>query len=335
MSIADDLINDIKNTATTFKNSAVSYSERAVGQFSFGGGVNTVLQVEKINPELYKDNNIDRYAFDENNDLRWDFTLKLNELEFHKSAERNSITSNYNNFISTYFPSVNKDKDVNKQYGEMTNMLAQIANGSKSVPLQVEQQWNAARDRELLEARRLEDEAYTQAASRGFSIPPLTTQFRVLSAHQTASKNISATNREIAVENAKMQMEMVKFAIEKLFTARELMLDSVLKQMAYLREETDASLRVTQAYIQAYQVFYGALNGYYNSIAEYNKLKYSVDEGNLRYAMEDRKIAIGYKQSDEQRKTNAFISSANTATSIAAAALSGLNALVVEANSTS
>ncbi len=91
-----------------------------------------------------------------------------------------------------------------------------ILYGGTGLPPDIENAiWQRGRARDIIEANRLEQEAYTSLADRGFSSPPGATTTRVLMIQQDASNKISQFNRDTAIKAAEIEIENIKFAVEQ------------------------------------------------------------------------------------------------------------------------
>lgn len=318
------LINDIVDTAITFRDDAIKYIDRAVGFYPQVGGsaISTLYPPTKIDGKFLDNNSFNANQFVFNQDQRNAFEVEYEQV-FGELKTR--VPKEFHDFLTEFFP-------LQQSLSKVETQLFNIIDG-KGLPLQVKQEWNKARDRDLLEAQRLEDEAYSSAAAKGFSMPPLTTQYRVLMAHQTASNNLSATNRDIAIESAKMQIDLFKFAVDKAISLRELALKEAMDYINLMYKEYEISIEKAKTYVESYQIFYNSMNAYYNSVNEVNRLKFQVQESNLKYSLEDLKLAIDSNMAKDNRVTNSLLESSRITASVASSALSGINALVT--NSTS
>jgi hypothetical protein len=91
-----------------------------------------------------------------------------------------------------------------------------ILYGGTGLPAHIENAiWQRGRARDIIEANRLEQEAYTALADRGFTQPTGATATRVLMIQQEASNKISQFNRDTAIKAAEIEIENIKFAVEQ------------------------------------------------------------------------------------------------------------------------
>jgi hypothetical protein len=96
-----------------------------------------------------------------------------------------------------------------------------ITNGGSGLPIAVEQAyWQRDRDRITQETMRLEDEAFSDYASRGFSMPGGVVTNRVDSARTDALNKISESSRNSAVQSAEWALKNTQFAVEEAMKLR-------------------------------------------------------------------------------------------------------------------
>lgn len=91
-----------------------------------------------------------------------------------------------------------------------------ILYGGTGLPANIENAiWQRGRARDIIEANRLSQEAYTALADRGFSQPTGATAMRAYMAQQEASHKIGQFNRDTAIKAAEIEIENIKFAVEQ------------------------------------------------------------------------------------------------------------------------
>lgn len=132
-------------------------------------------------------------------------------------------------FLSTYN---NALRDIKPEFGKATSeFIAQwlpscvtaatndwicntILTGGTGLPPGIENAiWQRARKRELVEARRLENEALDQGASRGFPIPPGAITARMLMVQQEAADRSSTIVRDEAIKHIDIIITNVRLAV--------------------------------------------------------------------------------------------------------------------------
>lgn len=324
MSIPDSsvqgLVNDIVSTATDFRDECNTYTQLAlqtVGNKIIPSQVSVLQDLWPVPPIKANFLPVNPTQFQPTVDLRGAFENEYNSLVATLSTR---MPAEYANFLAQYFPS-------GHSILECESAIYNIINGS-GLPLQAQQEFNTARDRELQEAQRLSDEAYSSAASRGYSIPPGATFYAVLQANQQASRNISATNAQIAVNNAKIQVDIFRDALGKALQLKQQAVEDGLRWIDAIFKEYDAADEKAKNYVQAYEVFYQTFASYYNAVLGLNRLTLDVSELSTKYSLEDKRNSATYKNEFEQRQADIYLRSAQTSAQMASAGLSGVNALV-------
>lgn len=84
--------------------------------------------------------------------------------------------------------------------------------------------WERAREREMLAAETTIQQATSNAASRGFAIPPGALIAMIEGAQQAALEKISSVNREIALKRADMYVENRKFTIQQVRETEQMLI---------------------------------------------------------------------------------------------------------------
>lgn len=91
-----------------------------------------------------------------------------------------------------------------------------ILYGGTGIPPEVEAQIYArARARDSQEASRMRDVAVKQFANRGFSLPGGVLAARLREVEQEAANNANRTSTDIAIKQAEIQIETIKFAVSE------------------------------------------------------------------------------------------------------------------------
>lgn len=91
-----------------------------------------------------------------------------------------------------------------------------ILSGGTGIPPEVEAQIYArARARDSQEAAKMRDVAVKQFANRGFSLPSGVLAARLREIEQDASNNANKTSTDIAIKQAEIQIETIKFAVSE------------------------------------------------------------------------------------------------------------------------
>lgn len=212
-----------------------------------------------------------------------------------------SLVPIFTGFLTDHFPRTDACLTVAEQW-----LCDTIQNGGTGIPADVEGQiWERARARELADASRREDEATNAFAMRGFTMPPGALSAQLMEIQQDAANKISAHGRDVAVEQAKIAIETVKFAVGEALRYRIAAIQAAIEYWKAYLLPYDIAAKRALAEVDIKTKFY-------NSALEYFRT---------------RVLLYGHQV---QEATN-FYGSANAAYMAQAKALEGLGAAKAQA----
>jgi len=128
-----------------------------------------------------------------------------------------ALVDNFTWFIDNYFP--NECDYLGKAQSWICKTLAE--GGTGMAPAVEEQIWQRDRARLLRDSKRATDELLATFASRGFPLPPGAAVAATLSINKDAQDKIAQASRDVAIKQAEIEIENVRFAVEnaiKLYT---------------------------------------------------------------------------------------------------------------------
>lgn len=310
----NQIIQSALTTAATKSEAAQAFGKEAISAIDEAG-------FELSSPPVFSGGPaIPRFEGDLRNDPSLTFK---SDLAADAGALTAQLSNIFGNFLNTYFPRSTAALAAAEQWLENA-----ISVGGTGIKAGVENQiWERARARELKEANRLEYEATSAFAARGFSLPPGALAGRLLEVQQEAQNKISAHSRDVAIEQAKMEVENVRFAIDHALRHRLNAINGALEYWkAYLLPE-DIAARKAIATAEIKNKFYHTALEYYNSqISLYGqRVRESgifFDAANQAYmAQAQAKVGLG------SAKAQAASAAANAAGQIASAAMAAINTL--------
>jgi hypothetical protein len=229
----------------------------------------------------------------------------------------------FGDFLNTYFPTYSAAATAAESW-----LLDVIQNGTTGIPADVENQiWERSRARELVEASRLEAEAAEDFARRGFSMPPGALADRVDRIRQDTANKISTHGRDVAIKQAEIAIETVRFAIGEALKLRWQAIQSALEYWkAYLSPYDVAAKRAlaegelkTKFYDKSLELF-RIEAGIYGHDIQQNAAFW---DSQLKAYMAQATAISGLGRA----KADAAMGAAKAAGDIAAAAQSALNTL--------
>jgi hypothetical protein len=150
------------------------------------------------------------------------------------------LTAQLAAFFTEYYPL------ATDAFDEATNWLvnAITVGGTGISPAVEEQIWQRARDRIIADGARVEADTMSEFADRGFSLPSgtLVSKLQELRFEQLAkSQDIS---RDIAADQAKMEVENVRFAVDLAIKSRLQALDAAANYLRATLSGADVASRV-------------------------------------------------------------------------------------------
>ena len=202
-------------------------------------------------------------------------------------------------------------------------------NNPTGISAQVEAMiWNRERDRILSENGRAKEDVIREYSARGYPMPPGAMYEAVLSIERKNMEEIGKSSRDIAIEMAKIEIENMKFAVEK---AIELYVGATQAAGEYIKALAmgpQIGMEVIPSVTDSQSKLIEAANSYYQSrirIAEMIQKNWQFNA-----EMKNKSASEGASLNLEWQKTNvqAAVDKAKTAATQAAAALNAVSASV-------
>lgn len=244
--------------------------------------------------------------------------------EFYQIATAviNELVRLFKEYIADYFP------DSILLYEETRDWLVNaIQNGGTGINANVEDQiWQRDRSRVIAESARAEDELLTAWAGRGYTIPPGALVYGTQQVQKEAADRVSQASRDVAIKQAEMEVENVRFAITQ---AKELYLGALGAAADYIKalaigpqsaqviipSITDSQARLIQA-----------ANSYYQSRIGVEELKLKASMPPAEYDQAARMKNGDLQMAEIDARIRAAVAAAQSMGTQAAAALNGLHA---------
>lgn len=232
--------------------------------------------------------------------------------------------SKFNAFIATYFPNVNGCLATNSD-----NWICNtIINGATGIPAAIENAiWQRAREAILKEGRAQRDEAYTDFASRGFSMPAGQLNYRLLQIDQKNIDKSAEIARETAIKAIEVQIETIKFAVQQAIAVR---LGAAQAAASYVKgyiQTYDSATERAKAMASLRFQFWNAYNDYWRAFAAIEALDVQVRSSNVQNTYRDNDLFVKAANDGTTNRTHAALAAAQALGAAAAAALGGQNSL--------
>lgn len=327
--IIDEISQEIIDSTQSLQAQTITYINRAF-DVAFETGLPTVIFQQGITiPDMS-----DVYS-SLPNPSRWDLTVDLradfnSEYDALISQLQTRIPNEFNNFLSQNFPN-----NTNAWNQMESFLLDSLTNGTIGLPKEVEQmEWDQARERDIFDGKRAEKLALRSASKRGTSYLQPTINWTILQAKNDSIRNQSGTNRQIAIDSAKLRIDFIKTTIGSIVETQRIAIDSTLNYLQQVLSSYNLADSKARDYTSAYTQLYQALNSYYDAVARLAQIKFEakkeVYDNRFNYYHEN----LNYINQSRDRNSRIALQSAQIVGQEASSAFSGLNVLAGYGNIT-
>lgn len=196
--------------------------------------------------------------------------------------------------------------------GWLANYFPSISGGLKSIPDQwladviggvtplghsqtyFDRVWHQARDRAYRTRRSETDSIAESFAARGFTLPPGAMVAALDEAQQRASDSILEVNREQALKDADIKLDLLKFAEEQALRYKQGIMQALSDFHRQWSTLPDKDVEKARVRAQANASLYSALSSYYNVEAAYEQLRLRAAESKIEVEgnIDDRRIKL-------------------------------------------
>lgn len=203
-----------------------------------------------------------------------------------------------------------------------------IQNGGTGLPANIEQAlFDRAQAREIRIVSNRWNDAMTEWAARGFELPAgVIEQMLEVQAEELSTK-LSTLNRDIEIENKKLEIDNIRFAITQ---AVQLRLGAINAAVAYVGAWMmipKIAAETATAIANARIAFYQAISAYYQALG----IKYSIEakyaELNILAQTETNKAVAVYSSEQIKARVSAAVGGATALGHVASAAFGANNTL--------
>lgn len=233
------------------------------------------------------------------------------------------LSGQLGDFFTTYYPLVNDAYDVATAW-----LVNTITNGGTGIPAYVEDQiWQRGRDRLITEGRRMEDQSVAGIAARGFSMPPgvLNKTIKELRVAQHAAMGEMSTS--VAVEQAKIEIDNIKFAVGKAIDARLTAMGAAADYIRALAIAPETATRLADVDPSAQARMISATSDLYRARLSRDQLVMNTEIAKMGTYQSDQKLFHDVGLGKKREAVNAVVSAANVFGKTSQAALSSLNSV--------
>lgn len=179
---------------------------------------------------------------------------------------------------------------INPQYhSQMAKIEAQLsaymAGGTGLKPAVENAIYERARGKNDAEARRVRDQAYSDAAARGFTLPTGVLMSSIQQARQAGANNNAQAAHEIVIMQAEMEQKNLQFAVTTSASLRTAMLNATLSYMQNLTQLNGQALDYAKNMLGAIVEMYNISVKVYSAKLDAYKAEAAVFETLMRAAL--------------------------------------------------
>jgi len=225
-------------------------------------------------------------------------------------------------FLTTYFPDVSGCiKDSSDDW-----ICNTITNGGTGIATAVEAQiWERSRARDLVDGKRVRDQAVDAWARRGFPLPAGAMLGALADVDQGVADKVSTASRDVAIKQADIEIENVRLAVQLAVQLRTSAINAAVAYISAWAGLVGEAGRNATYRMNAEQAYYGALGSYYGAIAQVYRLPMEAAIANNRFAIDQYTVDVQALVSERAARINGAVAAARAVGAMAAAALAGQN----------
>ena len=223
----------------------------------------------------------------------------VESLETFSDAIIDKLVPLFTGFMSKYFPD---DCDyLMKAQGWVCDALT---NGGTGLNAAVEDQiWQRDRSRVLAEVRRARDEVLTTFAGRGFPIPPGAALHLMRQSQVEAQNKIAQASRDVAIKQAELEIENVRFAVDKSIDLYVKALAAAADYMKALAVAPTSAMQVIPSVTDSQSKLISAASDYYRARLSASELLVNVASTNVENQL---KASVSEQENATRRAIAAY-----------------------------
>jgi len=237
----------------------------------------------------------------------------------------------FNAFMARFFPRV--EACLQTSIGEW--LCDTIQNGGTGIPADIENQiWERSRAREQLDSARQTEQIIENFAERGYTLPPGALFAATQDIERQLSQKISTHARDVAIKQAEIEIENIRFAITSGIQLRQIALNAVNDYLRAWLDTAKLAVEYANALVSAKLRLYDSTSAYYSALIAAARLEYDWGKDKADQTLRQQGFVVDSSNSNTAGRVNAAISAANAMGSIAAAVAAAQNSLANISNNT-
>lgn len=246
----------------------------------------------------------------------------MEEMDERTGAMMDELVNEFAQFIATYFPD---EAGLMRKTRDWIGRA--LSEGGSGMSATVERQiWERDRSRILKDARRQESEAISSYAARGFPVPPGAMLAAVQRVRSDADDRIAQASRDVAIKQAELEIENVRFAVDKALQRHASAMDAARAFIAAQAGTIGVSAQLVPSIMETKARMVGASTDYYRARTSVEDLRLRAAMPNAEYQQQAQAKNLDARMGVIKHRVDAAVEAAK-ALSVQAAAM--LNALHV------
>lgn len=244
--------------------------------------------------------------------------------KFHElsGAVIDQLAGLFSGYIERYFP--NETPYLTKAQDWLVKALT---TGGTGINAHVEDQiWQRDRARVLKDAARAEEEVITAWAGRGYPLPPGAAAYQVLQVRQDAQDKIAQASRDVAIKQAELEVENVKFAVQQSIDLYTKAMSAAADYIKALSIGPNSAMQVVPSVTDSQSRLISAAADYYRARISVDELRLRAQQPNAEFAQRAREKNAELIMEEIKTRVSAAISAAQSLGTQAASALNSLHA---------
>lgn len=233
------------------------------------------------------------------------------------------LSTEFTRFVNAYFP------DYGVYEGDLQTRIQEMLGGNRMLPVSIENAiFDRGRSRITKDYLSLTQTVSDEMSGRGFSVPNGIMAARLDEAKFASHAAIGGFSRDVAIRQAEIAVENLRFAMEMAYKHR---FDAIASATQYVQSVIvaviDKGIEKGRLIIEAKRALWDATTTYYNTLIRNGDLLLQYEDLVARNAIERARITLEAVKSDTQRYTEGAISGASAMAKVAGDALSSMNTL--------
>jgi hypothetical protein len=202
-----------------------------------------------------------------------------------------------------------------------------LTEGGTGINANVEDQiWQRDRARVLQEVNRASEEVLATFAARRFPVPPGAAQHQLYLANLAAQNKIAQASRDVAIKQAELEVENVKFAVQQALDYRIKGIAAAGDYIRIMALGPDIAMRLATSAAGAQAQLINAASSYYNARIRVEEMKYDVKKTNAKEMNDIQRQELVEFSNRLRSQAQVLAAAAESAGNQAAAALNAVHA---------